>query len=223
MRVLVFANDAPTPAGTSTMRRRSPLLARRIAMQEQRRAVIRSHARHAPEPQRSRTESRSSCSESRSLAAALGGWLIAGQRLGADGAGAPSHRPALVSPTQLASAGGRSAARSTGPARGRVVLRADRDQRAGLRRATCRSGAAAGDPRANFLTVGTYPGVDAYAEPEEGLDRPAVHSNLLPGGGLLVAPKRCRRASTSRSRAGLPGRGVRPVRRRGRGGWRSTA
>jgi hypothetical protein len=51
-------------------------------------------------------------------------------------------------------------------------------------------GAAAGDRRANFLTVGTYPGVDAYPNLKKVSTGPAVHSNLLPDDGLLVAPKR---------------------------------
>jgi hypothetical protein len=49
--------------------------------------------------------------------------------------------------------------------------------------------AAAGDRRADFLTVGTYPGVDAYPNLKKVSTGPAVHSNLLPDGGLLVAPK----------------------------------
>jgi hypothetical protein len=51
-------------------------------------------------------------------------------------------------------------------------------------------GAAAGDPRASFLTVGTYPGASSYANLKNVSTGPAVHSNLLHGGGLLVAPKR---------------------------------
>jgi hypothetical protein len=51
-------------------------------------------------------------------------------------------------------------------------------------------GAATGDPRANFLTVGTYPGANSYANLKNVSTGPAVHSNLLHGGGLLVAPKR---------------------------------
>ena len=50
--------------------------------------------------------------------------------------------------------------------------------------------AAAGDSRSNFLTVGTYPGVDAYQNLKQVSTGPAVHSNLLPDDGLLVAPKR---------------------------------
>ena len=53
-----------------------------------------------------------------------------------------------------------------------------------------RGAAAAGDPRATFLTVGTYPGASSYTNLKEVSTGPAVHSNLLPGGGLLVAPKR---------------------------------
>jgi hypothetical protein len=51
-------------------------------------------------------------------------------------------------------------------------------------------GSAAGDPRANFLTVGTYPGVSSYDNLKQVSTGPLVHSNLLHGGGLLVAPKR---------------------------------
>lgn len=50
-------------------------------------------------------------------------------------------------------------------------------------------GAAAGDHRADFLTVGTYPEVDAYRNLKKVSTGPAVHSNLLPHDGLLVAPK----------------------------------
>jgi hypothetical protein len=49
-------------------------------------------------------------------------------------------------------------------------------------------GAKAGDPRSSFLTVGTYPGEDAYPNLKKVSTGPAVHSNLLPDGGLLVAP-----------------------------------
>lgn len=50
-------------------------------------------------------------------------------------------------------------------------------------------GAAAGDARSSFLTVGTYPGANAYPNLKKVSTGPAVHSNLLPDGGLLVAPK----------------------------------
>lgn len=50
-------------------------------------------------------------------------------------------------------------------------------------------GATAGDRRSSFLTVGTYPGADAYANLKQVSTGPAVHSNLLPDDGLLVAPK----------------------------------
>lgn len=53
-----------------------------------------------------------------------------------------------------------------------------------------RGAASAGDPRASFLTVGTYPGASSYANLKNVSTGPAVHSNLLHGGGLLVAPKR---------------------------------
>jgi hypothetical protein len=55
-------------------------------------------------------------------------------------------------------------------------------------------GAAAGDPRAAFLTVGTYPGVHAYENLKRVSTGPAVHSNLVPNGGLMVAPKRLPRS-----------------------------
>jgi hypothetical protein len=50
-------------------------------------------------------------------------------------------------------------------------------------------GAAAGDSRSNFLTIGTYPGLAAYPNLKKISTGPAVHSNLLPHDGLLVAPK----------------------------------
>jgi hypothetical protein len=51
-------------------------------------------------------------------------------------------------------------------------------------------GIAAGDTRADFLTIGTYPGTQAYENLKKVSTGPAVHSNLLDDGGLLVAPKR---------------------------------
>ena len=51
-------------------------------------------------------------------------------------------------------------------------------------------GTAAGDSRADFLTVGTYPGTRAYENLKKVSTGPAVHSNLLDDSGLLVAPKR---------------------------------
>ena len=51
-------------------------------------------------------------------------------------------------------------------------------------------GTAAGDHRADFLTVGTYPGDHAFEDLKKVSTGPAVHSNLLDDGGLLVAPKR---------------------------------
>jgi hypothetical protein len=50
-------------------------------------------------------------------------------------------------------------------------------------------GAAAGDSRADFLTVGTYPGARAFENLKKVSTGPAVHSNLLDNDGLLVAPK----------------------------------
>ena len=51
-------------------------------------------------------------------------------------------------------------------------------------------GSAAGDRRADFLTVGTYPGDHAYENLKKVSTGPAVHSNLLDHDGLVVAPKR---------------------------------
>lgn len=51
-------------------------------------------------------------------------------------------------------------------------------------------GAAAGDSRSSFLTVGTYPAADAYRNLKKVSTGYGVHSNLLPNDGLLVAPTR---------------------------------
>ena len=51
-------------------------------------------------------------------------------------------------------------------------------------------GAAAGDSRSGFLTVGTYPAADAYPNLKKVSTGYGVHSNLLPNDGLLVAPTR---------------------------------
>ena len=51
-------------------------------------------------------------------------------------------------------------------------------------------GAAAGDSRSGFLTVGTYPAADAYPNLKKVSTGHGVHSNLLPNDGLLVAPTR---------------------------------
>ena len=51
-------------------------------------------------------------------------------------------------------------------------------------------GAAGGDARSGFLTVGTYPAPNAYPNLKKVSTGYGVHSNLLPNGGLLVAPTR---------------------------------
>ena len=63
-------------------------------------------------------------------------------------------------------------------------------------------GTAAGDRRADFLTVGTYLGDHAYEDLKKVSTGPPVHSNLLDDGALLVAPEQLPRASTSRTRTG---------------------
>jgi hypothetical protein len=123
------------------------------------------------------------------LAATLVGWLLLD-----NGKGKPTDvaaGPALVSAAQLASAAhalGRpiywagprddSSYELTVTDSGRVYVR------------YLPRGTAAGDHRADFLTVGTYPGDHAYEDLKKVSTGPAVHSNLLDGGGLLVAPKR---------------------------------
>jgi hypothetical protein len=123
------------------------------------------------------------------LAAMLVGWLLLNhaKREPTDVA----TGPALVSTAQLASAAhslGRpiywagprddSSYELTVTASGRVYVR------------YLPRGTAAGDRRADFLTVGTYPGDHAYEDLKKVSTGPAVHSNLLDDGGLLVAPKR---------------------------------
>jgi hypothetical protein len=44
-----------------------------------------------------------------------------------------------------------------------------------------------GDPRPNFLTIGTYPQKDAFASVQEGAKRAGAIKKALPGGGLSVA------------------------------------
>lgn len=44
-----------------------------------------------------------------------------------------------------------------------------------------------GDPRPNFLTVGTYPQKDAFKSVQEGAKREGAITKELPGGGLSVA------------------------------------
>jgi hypothetical protein len=124
------------------------------------------------------------------VAAAIVGWLVFGNR-------GPAMRanvavgPVLVSAGQLTSAShslGRpiywagprenSSYELTVTAGGRAYVR------------YLPRGTAAGDSRADFLTVGTYPGTQAYENLKKVSTGPAVHSNLLDDGGLLVAPKR---------------------------------
>lgn len=121
--------------------------------------------------------------------AAIVGWLVLAHR----GSGAPAKvvtGPVLVSAAELADtartlghpvywAGPRDnwSYELTVTKSGRVYVR------------YLPRGAKAGDPRSSFLTVGTYPGADAYPNLKRVSTGPAVHSNLLPGGGLLVAPK----------------------------------
>jgi hypothetical protein len=124
------------------------------------------------------------------VAAAIVGWLVLGER----GPGTPANvavGPVLVSAAQLTSvshslgrpiywAGPRddSSYELTVTDSGRVYVR------------YLPRGAAAGDSRADFLTVGTYTGTQAYENLKKVSTGPAVHSNLLDDGGLLVAPKR---------------------------------
>lgn len=124
------------------------------------------------------------------VAAAIVGWLVFGNR----GQATPANvavGPVLVSAGQLTSAShslGRpiywagprddTSYELTVTAGGRAYVR------------YLPRGAAAGDSRADFLTVGTYPGTQAYENLKKVSTGPAVHSNLLDDGGLLVAPKR---------------------------------
>ena len=124
------------------------------------------------------------------VAAAMVGWLVFGNR----GPATPANvavGPVLVSAGQLTSAShslGRpiywagprddSSYELTVTAGGRAYVR------------YLPRGTAAGDTRADFLTVGTYPGTQAYENLKKVSTGPAVHSNLLDDGGLLVAPKR---------------------------------
>ncbi len=128
------------------------------------------------------------------IAAALVGWLLLNH-----GKPSPATKvaagPVLVSSVQLASAahslghpiywaGPRddSSYELTVTDSGRVYVR------------YLPRGTAAGDRRAEFLTVGTYPGDHAYKNLKKVSTGPAVHSNLLDDGRLLVAPKRLPRS-----------------------------
>jgi hypothetical protein len=123
------------------------------------------------------------------IAAALVGWLLLD-----DGKQAPAKiaaGPVLVSTAQLASAAHAldrpiywagphddTSYELTVTNSGRIYVR------------YLPRGTAAGDRRADFLTVGTYPGDHAYENLRKVSTGPAVHSNLLDDDGLLVAPKR---------------------------------
>jgi hypothetical protein len=50
-------------------------------------------------------------------------------------------------------------------------------------------GVRAGDPRPQFLTVGTYPRARAYAELKRAASTPGATSRDLPGGGLAVVSR----------------------------------
>lgn len=123
------------------------------------------------------------------VAAAIVGWLVLGHR----GSAMPvkvAVAPVIVSAAQLT-----SASRSLGPiywagprANSSYELTVTRSGRVYVRYLP--RAAAAGDSRADFLTIGTYPGTRAYENLKKVSTGPAVHSNLLDGGGLLVAPKR---------------------------------
>ena len=123
------------------------------------------------------------------VAACVVGWLLFAHR----GTAAPTNvasGPALVTAEQLA---------STARALGHPVYWAGPRDNWSYELTVTKSGrvyvrylprgAKAGDPRSSFLTVGTYPGVNAYANLKKVSTGPAVHSNLLPKGGLMVAPK----------------------------------
>ena len=123
------------------------------------------------------------------FAATLVGWLLVNH-----GKGEPTGvaaGPAVVSTAQLASAAhslGRpiywagprddSSYELTVTDSGRVYVR------------YLPRGTAAGDRRADFLTVGTYLGDHAYEDLKKVSTGPPVHSNLLDDGALLVAPER---------------------------------
>jgi hypothetical protein len=122
-------------------------------------------------------------------AACVVGWLLFAH----SGAAAPTNvasGPALVTAEQLA---------STAHALGRPVYWAGPRDNWSYELTVTKSGrvyvrylprgAKAGDPRSSFLTVGTYPGANAYGNLKKVSTGPAVHSNLLPEGGLMVAPK----------------------------------
>jgi hypothetical protein len=124
------------------------------------------------------------------LAAALVGWLL----LRHEGPSTPAKvgaGPALVSPAQLERAAATlgSPIYWAGPRAGySYELTATESGRVYVRYLP--RGVAAGDPRAGFLTVGTYPGDHAYADLKRAAAGKGVNSKRLPGGGLLVVPAR---------------------------------
>jgi len=123
------------------------------------------------------------------LAALLVGWLL----LRGKAPAAPTFQstgPTLVSPAQLerASAAFGSPIYWAGPRDGySYELTVTSGGRVYVRYLP--KGVTAGDPRANFLTVGTYRGDDAYADLKLASGSKTVHSTRLPGGGLMVVPK----------------------------------
>ena len=122
-------------------------------------------------------------------AAAIVGWLALSHRGSSTPADVPAG-PALVTAQQLASIGHTldHPIYWAGPRDNwSYELTVTKGGRAYVRYLP--RGAKAGDPRSSFLTVGTYPGANAYANLKKVSTGPAVHSNLLPAGGLMVAPK----------------------------------
>lgn len=124
------------------------------------------------------------------LAAVLVGWLLVRSDNAPPTPTFLSTGPALVSAAQLerASAALGSPIYWAGPRNGySYELTVTSSGRVYLRYLP--KGVKAGDPRANFLTVGTYRGDDAYADLQLASTGKTVHSARLPGGGLMVAPK----------------------------------
>ena len=124
------------------------------------------------------------------VAAAIVGWLLLHDR-GTVKPVTVATGPVLVSAEQLATEA-KSLGRPiywAGPAT-ELVVRADRDGQRARLRALPAARRRRRRPRAGFLTVGTYPASDAYANLKKVSTGHAVHSNLLPDDGLLVAPKR---------------------------------
>jgi hypothetical protein len=128
------------------------------------------------------------------IAAAFVAWLVVGNH----GTAKPANvaiGPVLVSAGQLTSAShslGRPIYWAGPRDNSSYELTVTRSGRAYVRYLP--RGAAAGDSRADFLTIGTYPGTQAYANLKRVSTGPAVHSNLLDDDGLLVAPKQLPRS-----------------------------